>query len=74
MYKWRLENVLSRLRALYRMETDRAKREFIRVTIEDQQMGIRAVEKDIQDAKMIGVRNPSFDGDMIGYPDDDFKD
>jgi len=30
-------------------------------------------EKMIEDAKMIGVRNPAFDGDMIGYPEDDLK-
>lgn len=23
---------------------------------------------------MIGVRNPAYDGDMVGYPDDDFVD
>jgi hypothetical protein len=26
----------------------------------------------IQEGKMIGVRNPAFDGDMVGYPEDDF--
>lgn len=28
----------------------------------------------IQEAKMIGVRNPAFDGDMVGWLDDDFDD
>jgi hypothetical protein len=27
----------------------------------------------IDDAKMIGVRNPAFDGDYVGYPEDDFE-
>jgi hypothetical protein len=26
----------------------------------------------IQEAKMIGIRNPAFDGDFVGYPEDDF--
>ncbi len=30
-------------------------------------------EKWIDEAKMIGVRNPSFDGDMVGWLDDDFE-
>lgn len=29
-------------------------------------------EKWIDEAKMIGVRNPAFDGDMVGWLDDDF--
>jgi hypothetical protein len=28
--------------------------------------------RQIEEAKMIGLRNPSFDGDMIGWLDDDF--
>jgi len=31
-------------------------------------------EKWIDEAKMIGVRNPSFDGDYIGWLDDDVED
>jgi hypothetical protein len=31
-------------------------------------------EELIEEAKMIGVRNPAFDGDMVGWLDDDFDD
>lgn len=64
-----------------------AKRVFNRVKREikdpevrkDMESGLNALnradylyEKWIEDAKMIGVRNPSFDGDFVGWLDDDF--
>ncbi len=36
--------------------------------------GIADYEEQLQIAKMIGDRNPEFDGDMVGRPDDDFAD
>lgn len=29
-------------------------------------------EEAIEEAKAIGIRNPGFDGDEVGWPDDDF--
>ncbi|NJO85136.1 MAG: hypothetical protein HC828_21930 [Blastochloris sp.] len=36
--------------------------------------GLVEVHEAIDEAKNIGVRNPSFDGDMVGWLDDDFTD
>jgi hypothetical protein len=69
-----LKHVLSGLRDLFQMEHSRARKEFIKSLIEDQKSGMDMVDSQIFAAKMIGVRNPAFDGDMIGYPDDDFRD
>jgi hypothetical protein len=67
-----LKHVLSGLRDMQRMERSRAKREFIDVLIEDQKAGMDMIDSQLFAAKMIGVRNPAFDGDMVGYPEDDF--
>jgi hypothetical protein len=29
-------------------------------------------EEAVTEAKMLGLRNPAFDGDYVGYPNDDF--
>jgi hypothetical protein len=72
--KARFQHVLVRLRDLRRIERDKAKRAYLDALINDQQDALEHYSDEIREAKMIGVRNPSFDGDYIGYPDDDFSD
>lgn len=36
--------------------------------------GIDAYEDEVEEGKQLGLRNPDFDGDWIGRPDDDLKD
>ncbi len=72
MTNWRLQAVLRGLRNLRGMEHERAKRAYIDSLIDDQRAGMAFVEQQIEETKMIGVRNPAFDGDRVGYPDDDF--
>lgn len=40
--------------------------------ITDMERGIIGIEDAITEAKRIGYRNPAFDGDMVGWLDDDF--
>jgi hypothetical protein len=72
MTNWYHANVLRGLRKLLKEETDPARRTFIKTLIEDMEAGNALNERQIRAAKMIGVRNPFFDGDLIGYPEDDF--
>jgi hypothetical protein len=44
---------------------------YVQGAIDDQIMGIEDAEEQIWDAKQGGVRNPEFDGDEVGRPDDD---
>jgi len=62
------------LRRMRQLETDRKKREDIDDILDQIDRGIYSYEKWIDEAKMIGVRNPSFDGDYIGWLDDDVED
>ncbi|HEX2907760.1 MAG TPA: hypothetical protein VHO69_12905 [Phototrophicaceae bacterium] len=68
-----LERAKSALRRLLQHEKDAQKRYDIENIIESINRGIYTYEQAIRAAKMIGLRNPSFDGDEVGYPDDDFK-
>jgi uncharacterized membrane protein len=36
--------------------------------------GVTLAEEAVTEAKMLGLRNPAFDGDYVGYPNDDFDD
>lgn len=69
-YQFKL--VLRNLRNLRLIERDRAKRAFIDVMIEDQQLGLGRLEDELREAQMTGARNPEFPGDMVGRPNDDF--
>jgi hypothetical protein len=40
--------------------------------IDDTEYGIDAHRTEVSEAKNIGVRNPAFSGDMVGWLDDDF--
>jgi hypothetical protein len=72
MTNWFLAGVLGGLRKLRQMEKDKATRAYIQALIEDQETGIQQVGQQIYAAKMIGIRSPAFEGDYIGYPEDDF--
>ncbi|MBZ0281784.1 MAG: hypothetical protein K8L97_13680 [Anaerolineae bacterium] len=74
MSNWYLDTTLQGLRNFLRMERDSSKRAYLETLIDKLRKGIRHAEEKERDAKMIGVRNPSFDGDMVGYPEDDFDD
>jgi hypothetical protein len=67
-----LERVLRSLYYLARREEDPEKRALLWQLIERQKYGISNADDLIAEAKMIGVRNPAFEGDMIGWLDDDF--
>jgi hypothetical protein len=62
------------LYSLLRNEKDKDKRGYIRGLLDDLRRGVMAAERQMFAAKMIGWRNPAFDGDYVGYPDDDFDD
>jgi hypothetical protein len=66
-------NVLSsKLYNLRIHEKDKAKKEELWDMAKLLGKGEDLYEEWIQEAKMIGVRNPAFDGDMVGWLDDDF--
>lgn len=67
-----MERAKAVMRRLIRHESDPVKKEDMKDVVDDLNMSIWVTEQRILDAKMIGVRNPSFDGDEVGYPDDDF--
>ncbi|MBL8165238.1 MAG: hypothetical protein JNJ61_24865 [Anaerolineae bacterium] len=61
------------VRAVMRNLKDRPKlRQELQEGLDDMSRADSLYEQWIQDAKMIGVRNPSFDGDSVGWLDDDF--
>jgi hypothetical protein len=67
-----IQLVKTRLRRMIKLETDPVKEKDLvdMLKLLDRHL---ATEKQWREAaKMIGVRNPAFDGDYIGYPDDDF--
>lgn len=71
---WHFKSVLSNLRNLRAIERNKAKRAFIDVIIEDQQLGLERFNDELREAQMTGIRNPEFPGDMVGRPNDDFDD
>lgn len=68
-----LESAKSALRRIRKHTRDSAVRDEITSVIGDIDRGSYTYEQTIRDAKMIGVRNPAFDGDYIGYLNDDFE-
>lgn len=60
------------LRRMRQLEEDDRKLKDIDSVLWGIDKGVHTYEDWIQDAKMIGVRNPSFDGDYVGWLDDDF--
>lgn len=55
-------------------EKDLKKKARMQMILGHMTMGVVTYEEEIELAKMIGVRNPDFDGDLMGRPDDDFDD
>jgi hypothetical protein len=72
MRNYWIDNARRSLRKLMDAESDSFKRKFIHDTLDDINRGAFTYEQWILDAKMIGIRNPAFEGDYIGYPEDDF--
>ncbi len=66
------DKAIARLYYLRNSEKDRHRRWLLQRTIEDVEDARISADEAIEEAKMIGVRNPAFDGDMVGWLDDDF--
>jgi hypothetical protein len=73
-HRERLDKALARLYFLRSSEKDGHRRWLLQRTIEDVEDARISADEAIEQAKMIGVRNPAFDGDMVGWLDDDFDD
>jgi hypothetical protein len=69
-----LQRALDDLQRLQGLERDRYKRWLIARIMRNVEDGALTFEDALEEAKMIGVRNPAFDGDMVGWLDDDFDD
>ena len=69
-----LTAALSNLRLYLKNEREGYKRLRLLDILSDLELGIISADEAIEEAKMIGVRNPAFDGDMVGWLDDDFED
>lgn len=66
------ERAKATFRAVKRLLKDQPKlRREIQDGLDDMDKADFVYEKWIDEAKMIGVRNPSFDGDYVGWLDDD---
>jgi hypothetical protein len=73
-YRGYFERALEKLyQMLAEAENDTDRREYIKL-IDNVERGLVEVEDAIREAKNIGVRHPDFDGDMVGWPEDDFDD
>lgn len=70
----RLENALSKAQWLLLEVTDPDHRQMLTDLIADIEAGIEIQEQRIDDMRLWSIRNPGFDGDMVGRPDDDFFD
>jgi hypothetical protein len=71
----RLDNVKDALRFLKkRHPNDQVTQKICDNALEDADAAAYLEYMKQQEAKMIGVRNPAFDGDMVGYPEDDIVD
>ncbi len=73
-YDQLLQQALDDLRRLLDFETHRYKRWLIARIMRNVEDGTLTFEEALIEAKMIGLRNPAFDGDMVGWLDDDFDD
>jgi hypothetical protein len=68
------DNAKRIIRLAISKETDPKIKKDLQDAITDINSGIIVEHRKQQDAKMIGIRNPSFDGDYVGFPEDDFDD
>jgi hypothetical protein len=68
-----MRDAMSGVRDVIRHLKDRPQlQDKLRDSLQDMHTADFLYERRIEEAKMIGVRNPAFDGDLIGYPEDDF--
>jgi hypothetical protein len=68
----RSENAKTRIRLIKSYLNNPVIKQLCDETIEDIDASMDIEYMKHQEAKMIGVRNPAYDGDMVGYPEDDF--
>lgn len=69
-----LSTALENLRIYLKLEREGYKRLRLLNILSDLELGMISADEAIEEAKMIGVRNPAYDGDMVGWLDDDFDD
>jgi len=68
-----LQMLKSRLWHRYQKEKDKERKEDYRLMHEIAQDTEDEYDKVLRDMEMLAIRNPSFAGDMMGRPDDDFE-
>jgi hypothetical protein len=62
------------LRRMRQAEKDPQKKQDFSDVLRAIDKGIYSYEEWLQEAKMLAIRNPAFDGDMVGWLDDDLDD
>jgi hypothetical protein len=67
-----LQHALDDLNHLVSLEKDERKRWWMVNIISDIEEGKVRADELVEELKMIHLRNPAFDGDMVGWLDDDF--
>jgi hypothetical protein len=68
-----LNAVLKRLYVIRdHIATSPRSKSYVQGAINDQLYAIEDMDEQIWKAKNVGARNPEFDGDEVGRPDDDF--
>lgn len=74
MANWRYESAKSQAYDILSYTKDKHLQKLARGIIDDINAGQYIDERRINDLKMWALRNPGFDGDEVGRPDDDFDD
>ncbi len=69
-----IKAVITDIRNLQKYQLDGRMRDRMNWWIGNLETGIEVYDDELLEAKQLGVRNPEFDGDWVGRPDDDFKD
>lgn len=69
-----MRRVASSVRRVAQHLKERAVKDELYDALVDLKLADKTYERWIKEARMTGLRNPSFDGDEVGYPDDDFDD
>jgi len=67
-----LERTLRDLRRIKRIADDDEVKKLANSSISRLLNDIKLLEEELAEAKMIGARGPAFDGDFVGWLDDDF--
>jgi hypothetical protein len=66
--------VITDIRNLQKIQMDSRMRNRMDWWIGNLKTGVEIYDEELLEAKHLGSRNPDFDGDWVGRPDDDFKD